>query len=694
MKRHHAKVVLGTLMTIVVASIIGSASSTAFNFGLNHLQFYSVGDLFSLSVAPNRLIACSAKDVMSVKFTGGSYQEVQEASASYNPMISYNLVDRNSRVGIDSFQIALHTFCNTQTNQGQITNLNTPIYISGSVVVDIQATDSKGVYRTLPSQTITITKQPMNVGIDQVIGKITLTQSQVNSALDIGNGDYMSWVVVHFAPYVQYSIPEANSVSTWSSSELVTSYLTRVVNDVPQSQLSAPLGTQNNIQDFNPKVFQLPFAANQGFITVVGQEDNWKPSEGYPWVEFVSPSGTISNKIHFTSYSNTDNDIWTEFKATIQLQSNAQSGTWKIIMGSDQALRSGTASRTFSVLAPVQTTPVPSSQGSGNPITGNTQNSTVLSSGCNASGSICVSPGLTQFKYEADFAGNNADKGVLPVEGLPTMVNPLDLIHYDSGGGTAFQALTVESLVKFSDPKFSAMNIISQNIQTTVKVHVTGSSDITFGSTEIPVTQVKIRDPDGTFHLTNLQISSQQVENKIQSAGINPSTNKVPTTIYVILDGTFTLQDSNGKSYQGILKNAQFLYPLYYVPSGSYTTDNNPTFGGNNNPGGSSGSSSGGNANQCTDLTTNQPIPCSTTDGSSGSSSGGNNGGGSVTSDPGSKPSANPGITGACSDVTTCASLLTSLVPNTGLDSGTLYLLIFAFFMFIILMSILIMRKR
>lgn len=651
----------------------------------NGFQFYSVGDAFTLSVAPNRVISCTVADNLYVKFTGQSPQLASTASGgTFNPMIYYDLVQRNTRQAIESLPEKFVFNCDISKLQG------TSVYMEGSLLIDIQASDSKGIYHRLTERTVTIPKQPVLSKTNMNIASYTISQKEINDALDVGNGDYTSWVIIDTAPYIKFTIPDALSTSSYSGVDLQTAYLARVVNNVPVQQISTQ-GTQNNIQDFNPKTFALPFAANQGFMTITGQEDHWVSAEGMPWVQFIDPTGYKYPKVKFSSYSNTDNDAWTEFKLTIQLPQNAKSGTWQLTMGSDQPQRSQISQRTFAVAAAPN---IPNTSGSGNPISVSTN-----STGSGVTGKIF-------FNYKENFNGETKS-GAAPSPTYDINLKALDLTTAGRTGDVALSDIFVETILQLTDSKYATMNIADSQIVTSVSVSANGKTFL-FNQLEITPTVVNSKDSNNNYHFQSVGVTANQIEQKLTENGVSPPDSKIPIYVTVESHGTFTLKDGSGKSFQGQMQGAAITFNLDYVkPSGlngsqqdqgkcSITNLSACLYQKNDT------STSGGNPQQCTDSNGNViqcPSNSNSNSGGSSSSSSNNSGGSSssVGGNPNTNPSGSSGISGLCpnglTDPIACGQYLASQLP-TNVPNENLFVVVFAFLIVVLIIVAIVKRNR
>ena len=326
-------------LILPIVAILGFLSYQYFLSGSGVIEGYSVGNNFELSVAPNYSIKCTIEDTMQIKYDSGRTVNGMTARETFNPLIRYDVVDRNSRELFNSFPSDIYLTCDVP---------NVPVLLSGSFYVYATAADPTGRDVKIYEKTISVPEITITDNIRMKLPSYLIYQKDIDSQMPAGSGNYLSWIRIHTAPHLLFTIPSASSQSQYSGSDLQTSYSVRIIKDVPIT--SAAKGTQVSITSFSPKTFKLPLLNTQTFLTVNGQMDYYTSGEGMPWITITDPSGLVSQKTRFTKVTNTDNDKWSEFSLTIQIPSSPKTGTYKIQMGSDQPLRTGKPTVTFEVV--------------------------------------------------------------------------------------------------------------------------------------------------------------------------------------------------------------------------------------------------------------------------------------------------------------------------------------------------------
>lgn len=329
-------------LIVIMALVIAVATFFLLPDLPDELQFYSVGDFFELTLSPNSLIKCTIEDKMQIQYSDGTKVDAQTVADTFNPLIKFDVVHRNTREQIASFPSDIYLTCTVPTNA--------QTKVSGSFYVIATASDPSGNEIKVYEKNIPFSERIIKNNVKIKLPSYLIHKNEIDSKMPTGSGDYTSWIRIHTAPFMTFNIVEANSKSTYTGKDLLTSYLVRIVKPISISQQTAAQGTQVKIISFDPKIFQLPLTNTQKFITVRGQADNWKSTEGMPWIKIVNPSGVTIRELSFAKATNTDNDKWTEFIVSTQLPDSLQVGTWKIIMGSNQPLRSTLSTVTFEVL--------------------------------------------------------------------------------------------------------------------------------------------------------------------------------------------------------------------------------------------------------------------------------------------------------------------------------------------------------
>ena len=529
----------------IIISVIIIAILVINPFGTGLLDGYSVGRFFELSLSPNILIKCSIEDVLQLKYTSGKIVEAMTAKDTFIPLISYDLVNRNTREKLDSFPSDIYLTCDVPANN--------PVIVSGSFLVYATATDPTGRDITVYQKTITIPEKVVPDNKRMKLPSYTITQKEIDSLLPVGSGEYFTWIRVHTAPHLTFKIPSAVSTSSYSGSDLLTSYNVKVIKEVPIS--SAAKGTQVSITSFSPKIFNLPFISNTGFITIDGQVDEYALGEGLPYVIIRDKSsnsifGNLMQKIRFTEPSNKDNDKWTEFRLTIKLPDTIKTGTYTIEMGSDQPLR-GKSTRTFEVLD----TPAPTKETT----TNNPQPTTTTTT---------LSSAKLALQYEIDLDSTTIKNDVTKEEGIKIDFIPLQFIK---AADQRFIQIIVKPIMTLDNVSPSDYSSTISNLSYDAVLML--QSDVILAELPSfnPGNNRITRDTDGYYHFPAVSLTSNMIEKQLIT---NQNISQVSPTDMIVkisISGTFDLTNqADGKKFRGTISNAGIKYPITYDPTKPY----------------------------------------------------------------------------------------------------------------------------
>lgn len=583
MIRRKSKWKLKVALTLISIAVIGYVFLYSPANGL--IEGYSVGDIFQLTVSPNFLIKCTLHDELQGTYADGRTVTLLGGDTIFNPLIKYDVVNRNTREKFTAFPSDIYLTCAVPTN--------TPTTVSGSFNVLVTAEDPSGKNIVIQTKTIPVSERTLQNNVKVKLPSYYIKQDEIDSKMPTGSGDYTSWVRVHVAPFLTFKIPAASSTSTFSGEDILTSYLVRIVKDVPVTQ--AAKGTQVSIQTFDPKTFQLPLASNKGFITIIGQVDYYTDGEGVPWIRLIDPAGAASNKIRFTSFSNTDNDKWTEFKLTLKLPITLSKGTWKIEMGSDQTSR-GKSVRTIEVLEATATPKPTTDSSAGNTNTGGSSTGT-------GDTSIKI-----KFKYELNYNGEVV-AGIIPEEGFNAVLKSLSLVDETRIGTQPLKEIKFEVL---GYPN-TAINPKANDLSVKGKVEIDGKS-IDLSQLDFTVTKLNTKDTANIIHFAAVSLKPSTLESRIKTSIGDPTIAAKKADVTVTIDGTFTGTTASGKDISGSVENAFLKFTTFYgiIPAGERNYDTGGTCqgltpeqcaaGGSSSGGDSGGSSSGGDPSIVTQI--------------------------------------------------------------------------------------------
>ena len=160
---------LGVVATIgVIVGLVFALND--FNTGW---EFYSVGDAFTLSVAPNHLISCTIEDIFQIRYTDGRTLNAMWATDTFKPLINYDVVQRHTREKLQSFPSDIYLKCDVPNN-AQTT-------VEGSFLVVATATDSKGKEVQVYSERITVSKRTLQDNVKIKLPSYLIKQADIDS---------------------------------------------------------------------------------------------------------------------------------------------------------------------------------------------------------------------------------------------------------------------------------------------------------------------------------------------------------------------------------------------------------------------------------------------------------------------------------------------------------------------------------
>lgn len=553
-------------------------------------EYYSIGDAFQLSVAPNYLINCSGNNQLYIRYIGDiNKYAVTSTYQQFYPQITYQLVSPSTKKLVDNFVNEIELTCDVPDPT------KFPTTVEGNLIVSVTAYNSKGQQIIIVSPSIiTVTQRIVPDNIKIKLPAFQIEQEDIDSKLDTGTGSYPSQIRLFIVPNLTFKIGGGvNSISTYKDSNYITAF-TALVQKQPTAP-SAPLGTTLIINAYSPKVFQQPLTYTQRFLAVEVQADNWVADEGRPILIVSDPTKRPIMYVTPATTSNNDKDKYTEFQYYLQVPEIV--GTWTLeVKGSGLDNPRQHSVRTFEILAP-STIPKPITQTNPPSTTSPLQpepcqglsgqalldckakppSTTPIPTPTLPIGTI----GQLQFLYQANFA-NDIQTGRIPENIASSLftaeIKPLDIISASKTLSGKLFYTKVETILQLTAPY--------NNYQVVKPISITHTGYLTINNKDIRMSQydllpllVNTRDSGGFVHLTAFEITGQKIQQLLEQNAIIATKEGTRLDLAVDVTGSFTLIDYTGKQIPSIIKNARFIQQLLYIDITSSVGDQEPCQG-------------------------------------------------------------------------------------------------------------------